>query len=342
MSDTPEPGNEVEVLDPAPDLTPETILPPGVQPSRNYVAAIELGTVLAQSGIYKDALEPARAAVKVMIGMDLGLSPTAALQGIHVIEDRQGKVSIIIEGKLFAALIKGRPGYDFRFTPVDPEDPSKGTRRSDTEVSIDFYKDGEKVEPSIVWTIERAKKAGLTKNDTYTKYPAEMLTWRALAEGARIHFPELLAGNPIYAEGELGEEGDLRKALEPPKAQPLTDAKAEGLREKAREVFDQLRAINPDRLVSGRFAQALAGAEHSHAALEAKVAWLEDLRDTEKTVGERKAELEALVGDKEAKGTIERAERRGSNRERIDVLDKAIGLEREKAEGQEGGEGDGA
>jgi hypothetical protein len=68
------------------------VLPPGIQPTRNYVAAVELGQVLAASGIYKDARDPAKAAVKVMIGMDLGLAPTAALQAIHLFEDNEGNV----------------------------------------------------------------------------------------------------------------------------------------------------------------------------------------------------------------------------------------------------------
>lgn len=329
---------DLEILPPGEQVAAATALPPGVQPSRNYLRAVELGHVLASSGFYPDAKDPAKAAVKVMIGMDLGLSPTAALQAIHVIEDSQGKVSFLIEGKLLAALIKSRPGYDYRFTPVDPDDPSKGVIRGDDKVSIDFYRDGEKLEPSIEWTMERAQKAGLTgkKNQMYAKYPAEMLTWRALAEGTRIHFPELLAGNPVYADVEFGgdEDGDFREALAPAKAQPLDDEESEKQRAALREIFDELKAVNPERLLPPMFAGMVQRAEHSHERLATEIERLKDLLETEKTLAALKDKAREELPDPEAKALIDKAERAPSNRQRIGVMEAALG-------GEEG-EGDGS
>lgn len=314
-------------------------LPVGVQPSRNYMAAVELGHVLAASGYYSDARDPAKAAVKVMVGMDIGISPTAALQGIHVIE-KDGRVQFLIEGKLFAAVIKARPGYDYTFV-----------ERTDEKVVIRFTRDGEVLEPDIDWDMAKAQKAGLTGRGAkmFEKYPREMLTWKALAEGTRAHFPEIIAGQPIYALEEFGMDANdesLKQALEPPKPTPLADEKAEALREKAQAVFDELKAINPDRLVTGRFTQMIAGAEHSHARLEAVLASLEDLRNTEASIAGLAEVLIELVGDKEAKPIIDRAERRGSQRERISVLENAVAEVRqakiaEATPSETGGESDG-
>lgn len=323
MSDQPT-GAEVEVVvDGAPEpLTPETVLPAGVQPTRNYVAAVELGRVMAASGFYKDARDPAKAAVKVMIGMDLGITPTAALQAVHVVEDKKGRVNILIEGKVFAALIKRTPGYDFKFAT----DAEGNIRRSETEVAIDFYREGVKVEPTIVWTIEKAKRAGLTsKGDTYTQYPAEMLTWRALAEGSRIHFPELLMGNPIYALEEFPEQGALNEASAPEKPQPLTDGRAEGLKAEVKAAYERLKRANPTRVPPGMYANILTAAEHSHARLEAEVGRMLDLAEREEEQNALVSRLEGLDLDPATvTGIVERAETRKVAADRVKVLADAL------------------
>ena len=58
---------------------------------------------------------------------------------------------------------------------------------------------------TVSWTIERARKAGLTANPTWTKHPAAMLTARATAEAVRAVYPACLSG--IIAEEEAEEIG---------------------------------------------------------------------------------------------------------------------------------------
>lgn len=307
-------------LPPAVGLPPGA--PPGLQPSRNYLAAVELGHVLASSGYYKDAMEPAKAAVKVMVGMDLGVSPTAALQGISVIEDKNGRVSFLIESKLLASVVKGRPGYDYRIV-----------ERTDERVEIEFTRDGVAQEPNIDWTMERAQTANLKgkPGDMYAKYPREMLTWRALAEGIRLHFPEIIGGQPVYTFEEMNEDPDevkLREALTPG-AEPLTDDRAEEQRATARAIYAELKEINPERLVPGRFDSMVKSAEHSHERLDSLIAALTDLRDTEAEIAgliERLRAGEAPPGttESELKALLDRVERKGSNRERIEMLRAAL------------------
>ena len=58
---------------------------------------------------------------------------------------------------------------------------------------------------TVSWTIERARKAGLTSNPTWAKHPAAMLTARATAEAVRAVYPACLSG--IIAEEEAEEIG---------------------------------------------------------------------------------------------------------------------------------------
>lgn len=323
----------VEVLDRNVAPTPDQIPDLGLVPSRNYMQAVELGHVAAASGLYPDARTAARAAMVIMVGMDLGIPPAASLMGIHIMESSDGKVHFLIEGKLLGSLINEREGYAY-----------KVLSSSEEACELEFLRDGERIGPNIVWDKAKAVKASLWgKKGPWQNYPAEMLRWRALAEGTRIYFPEVLSGQSIYVEGEFGEsDTNYRAALEGPKAPPaLADEEAEGLRKNADEIFAEIVALNPDRLLRGRKERMVKQAEHSHTALQGVVASLEDLRDTEATYQARLTELEEVAGEKPTKEVKARAERRGSQRERIEVVEKALADAREAAEtpaATEGGE----
>lgn len=302
-------------------LDPDEVLPPGVQPSRNYVRAIELGHTLARSGYFSDARDPAQAAVKVMIGMDLGLSPTAALVGIHAFNEGS-KTVFVIEGKLLAALIKARPDLDYKIV-----------ERTAEKVEIEFLRKEPGVaewtaqSPNIVWTTEDAKRAGLLDKDNWTKFPREMLTWRALVEGVRLHFPEILTGNPIFTDAEFGGEGELQEATAGPRPAALTDDEAEQLRDRARRIFEELTALEPVAKRGKRMARPLLEtrireAEHSHANLRNVVASLDDLLKSERRIVELEGELDERFGDAaDLKALIDRGERKGSQQERIDLYE---------------------
>lgn len=262
-------------------------LPDGVKPSPNYMKAIELGHVLAKSGYYADAREASQAAVKVMIGMDLGVSPTAAMQGIHTRED-SGKTVFILESKLLGSVIRQRQGYDYKIV----------TRTAD-ECTLRFEFEGEEVNAgeglaggSVSFTAADATRAGLDgptksgKPGMYDKYPEEMLFWRCLAKGIRIHFPELLSGQPVYVDAEMGEdEQSLREAIAPPGPKPLDTPEAEALREQAREIKVQIDEVRPEAITGARFSQMLRNAEHSLVQLEGLVENLKgNLADEKKVV----------------------------------------------------------
>jgi len=53
----------------------------------------------------------------------------------------------------------------------------------------------------IDWTLERAKKAGVTGNPTWSKYPRAMLRARVISEGVRTVYPAVLCG--VYTPEEV-------------------------------------------------------------------------------------------------------------------------------------------
>ena len=103
---------------------------------------------------------------------------------------------------------------------------------TDTSVSAVFtHEAGGSVK--IEWTMERAKKAGLTGKDNWTKYPRQMLRARVISEGVRTCFPAVCVG--IYTPEEVSDfEPAIPKRGRPPKdmgaADVVPDAEDEALK----------------------------------------------------------------------------------------------------------------
>ena len=64
---------------------------------------------------------------------------------------------------------------------------------------------------TIEWTIERAKQAGLLKNDTWTKFPNQMLRARCIPEGIRAIYPAVLSG--MYTADEVADFTEPTKTI---------------------------------------------------------------------------------------------------------------------------------
>lgn len=73
-------------------------------------------------------------------------------------------------------------------------------------------------EVTINWTIARATKAGLLGNDTWKKYPRQMLRSRVVSEGVRTVFPGATSG--MYVPEELQDFDEPARSATPPTPQP--------------------------------------------------------------------------------------------------------------------------
>lgn len=156
-----------------------------------------LSEALAKSGFFKDSRQAAQAFAKIMFGRDLGLSPTEAMQALHVIEGR-----VEMSANLQASRVKLTPGYDYMVERLDEEG-----------CVICFWRDNDEIGRSE-FLKKHAEQAGLLdtdqqgkiKKDNWRKWPRNMYFARAMSNGVAFYCPEVMAGIRVYAEGEVEEQ----------------------------------------------------------------------------------------------------------------------------------------
>lgn len=129
----------------------------------------------------------AKATVVALKGRELGVPMMQAFSQINIIK---GKPAISAE-LMLALIYRQHPDADIDFVELD-----------ETKCVIEAARPGKK-KRKFSFTIEDAKKAGLTSNPTWTKYPRAMCRSRAVSEMARSLFPDVLMGCSYTAE-ELG------------------------------------------------------------------------------------------------------------------------------------------
>lgn len=148
-----------------------------------------VANTFAQSGRFPDDKTAAQAVVKIMAGLELGLTPIFAMTNIILINGR-----VTLGASVVAALIKKSGKYDYNILKHD-----------DNECLLEFLIDGKEIGQSQ-FTMEHARLAGLTGKDVWKKFPRNMLFSRALTNGARWYAAEVFSG-PIYTPEEI-QSGD--------------------------------------------------------------------------------------------------------------------------------------
>lgn len=139
--------------------------------------------------------------------------------------------------------------------------------------------------------------------------------------GSPLDHGDASAGSVGYedpeAEGDAPEQGR--------EGEPLTDEKAQALGAKARELRDEIREVDPEALPQQSFDSAMSQREHSHDRLEDFVGNLTELLADVKAFEDLREQLAAKIDDEAAlKKIVDRAKRRASRRERVEVLQKAL------------------
>jgi hypothetical protein len=142
--------------------------------------------IIAGSRDFPDCRTPEKAAVRIMAGEEMGVPPITAVSGIRI---TNGRVSM--DSCLMAGMIERSDIYDFR-----------KLEHSTDKCVLEFSRAGE-VRGTAEFTIQEARKAGLTGKDVWQKYPADMLHWRAVSRGARQYCAGLFGGS-VYTHEELG------------------------------------------------------------------------------------------------------------------------------------------
>jgi hypothetical protein len=191
--------------------------------------------------------QPANVLLAMEYADALGLSPIAAIQGVHVID---GKPTA--SAQLIGALVR-KAGHRLRVQVADDGTAARATiiRRDDPE--FEFVS---------VWTLDRAQAAGLTGKGTWKQYPTNLLKARAITEVARDACPEVLSGVAYTAE-ELGHDD------EPVDWTPATTTTVEVVQEEPvrKGGRTQAPATDKQRAYIGRFVREI-GYPNTAAFLE--------------------------------------------------------------------------
>lgn len=203
---------------------------PALAQRNDHLSTIQrLGNLLSASGYFADVKDAAQAAVKVMAGEELGISPVASVMGIHIIK---GKVTL--SANLMAAMVR-RHGYNYRHVQFD----NKGC-------NLEFF-DKSGVSLGFSSFTEEDARAASVFNDMYKKFPRNMYFSRAMSNGTKWYCPEVTSGLPVYVPEELGAKvnGEGEYIEQGP------DPKERGSKEAAQEVaqrkLEEFRAADAKR-----------------------------------------------------------------------------------------------
>lgn len=217
-----------------------------------------ISRIFVESGMFKttkgsDAREQLyQAGVKIIAGVEFGIQPFAAMRGINIINGNAE-----MSANLMAAKVKKHPKYDYRVKQMDNDG---------CELTFYEYVDGQKEElgPSS-FTMEDARKAGLTSNPTWHKFPKNMCFARALSNGVRIHCPDIFYGAPVYVEGEISDEVETKPAAKAPVTKEAQEAEVvqevdaaevveteveEAVQEESRDEVAERTGVKPGSLAS--------------------------------------------------------------------------------------------
>lgn len=156
-----------------------------------------IAKALALSKRFPDARTADEAFAKILVGRDLGLSPTQALTGLHIVEGRPQIAAVTLAGfvrksERYDYAVKEHDAQhckiEFRERMADPGDPPL------YKVSVSEF------------TIAEARTAGLVKDKSnWEKWPKNMLFARAMSNGVKWFCPDLMGGVPIYTEADVFE-----------------------------------------------------------------------------------------------------------------------------------------
>jgi hypothetical protein len=174
----------------------------------NFERVERVATGLAKSGMFKDVNDTQTAMAKILLGADMGLTPTQALMSIDVV---RGNVQI--RGKRLLAWIRQSENYDYELVERTPERGAlqfwEKSKRTGEWVKVGPLKDPEKPEGPenprlpITFTFEQAKAKGLVKTGGgWDNWPENMCVWRCASIGYNLFCSDLGGGITVYTEAD--------------------------------------------------------------------------------------------------------------------------------------------
>lgn len=152
---------------------------------RSIDELFRLSDAMFKSNLFTGHNSPMSVMVAILKGMDVGFTPTQALEEVYVVK---GKPSF--SAKAILALIR-------RSNIVDP---SVGVQIGisgegpDMVASITSKRRDEPAAVTDTFSMQDAKVAGMN-SDPWRKYPKRMLRWKVIALHADMQYPDVTVGN---------------------------------------------------------------------------------------------------------------------------------------------------
>lgn len=178
------------------------IIPRSVDECMSLASELSKATTIPQE--LRD--KPANVLAAIMAGAELGFAPMAALRSVFIIK---GIPKLSADAMVAAVLASGKAEY---FEP---------SNYTNTSVTFVTKRVGSQREQSCTWSVEDAKRAGLT-SDNHRLYPRQMLAARAKSELARMVYSDVLAG--VYTEDEIPSDRQESAPYQYTPSAPIEDA----------------------------------------------------------------------------------------------------------------------
>lgn len=179
---------------------------------------LSVGGAIKASRVFGSATAE-EAAIKLLFCYENGLPLTTASNGLYVVNGR-----IAAQTNVIAAQLRRHPDYDYEIIEITPTGATVAILRRG--------RDGQMTEAGRAsFTMDDAKRAGLTNKDNWKNYPEDLLFARALGRAQRRFAPDAF-GQPVYTPEELGAvDAPSWRVIEPaqaepPQADPLAEALA--------------------------------------------------------------------------------------------------------------------
>lgn len=169
-------------------------------------AAYNVATRLVESSFVPASFrgKPIEATAAILAGVEVGLSPMAALRSFDVIQGQAAPRAITLR-----AVVQSHGHEMILLESTESRCRMKGKRKGSDEWQ------------AVTWTLDRAKALGLTGKDNWKKQPGAMLVARATSELARLIASDAILGIGYSAE-EIADGGNVetRAAAETVDATP--------------------------------------------------------------------------------------------------------------------------
>jgi hypothetical protein len=228
MADPTQPGTELVTDE---DRT-ETLSPAStavIMSPAQYESTWKMAKALAHSASFKDIGkdDASKALARILLGADLGMSPTQSLMGIDIVKGNP-QIRGVALGRMvrqsakrptpsgesydYAVLDRGfRPGEEFAVVALYRRDDDGQWPWIEGEpvtfptiigpVTIDT---GQRYPEAVeAFRLDQARKRNLIKSDgAWGTQPEVMVVWRALSQLVRFYAPDVIGGVPVYTEAD--------------------------------------------------------------------------------------------------------------------------------------------